>query len=224
MYRLLFYLTLASMLISASMVFIYAPQERVMGVIQKIFYFHVAAAWTGFLALFVVFAASVLFLFTKRVKYDRLAGASAELGVLFITIVLITGPIWGKAAWGTWWTWEPKLTTTLILWLIYVAYLILRKSAQNAVEAGNMSAIFGIIGFINIPLVYYAVDLWGRKLHPPAITGGGLPFEMLITLIITVASFSLLYMYLLRTVYEMTVINDRVIIHRRKILNLYRWE
>ncbi|MBI4649704.1 cytochrome c biogenesis protein CcsA, partial [Candidatus Desantisbacteria bacterium] len=124
-------LTFTSMLISLYAVFIYVPVEKVMGIIQKIFYFHVPLAWVSFLAFFVVFVMSILYLLKKDHIYDITAYCAAEIGILFCTLVLITGPIWARPIWNAWWTWEPRLTTTLILWFIYIAYLMLRHFTEN---------------------------------------------------------------------------------------------
>ena len=108
--------------------FFYAPVERIMGIVQKIFYFHVASAWIGFAAFFVTFVASILYLITKKYTFDDIAAASAEIGLAFCTIVILTGPLWAKPAWGKFWTWDPRLTSTLLLWFIYVGYIMLRHT------------------------------------------------------------------------------------------------
>ncbi|HLS23122.1 MAG TPA: cytochrome c biogenesis protein CcsA, partial [Pseudogracilibacillus sp.] len=115
------------MIISLYLIFIWSKIERIMGPVQKIFYFHVASAWNAFFAFFIVFIFSVLYLIRKKRTYDIIAGISAEIGVIFTAIVLITGPIWARSAWNTWWVWEPRLTTTLILFFMYIAYLVLRQ-------------------------------------------------------------------------------------------------
>ena len=224
MVRKLGILTFVFMVITLTTVFLFAPEERIMGPIQKIFYFHVASAWTGFFAFFVVFMASLLFLAARDAKYDRIAASSAELGILFITIVLLTGPIWARAAWGTWWTWEPKLTTTLVLWFIYIAYLVVRSLGANDISGKNTAAVFGIVGFLNVPLVYYSVEWWGRKLHPAAVTGGGLASEMVITLIISVISFNILYLYLMFQSYNLLKIKEELFNRKREAINLITWE
>ncbi len=213
-------IVILSMVVALVVIFFFAPEERVMGVVQKIFYFHLASAWTGFLAFFVVFIVSIMYLITNKAKYDKLAQGSAELGVLFITIVLITGSIWGKAAWGSFWTWEPKLTTTLIVWFFYVTYLMLRDLTMDSAIFSKIASIFGIIGFINIPLVYYSVEWWGRKLHPPSMMENGLPPEMVITLMITVISFSFVYLYFLNKSYKIMELKEKVIIKKREAINL----
>lgn len=217
-------LTFVFMAITIGLIFLYVPEERIMGPIQKIFYFHVASAWTGFFAFFVVFLSSMLFLITKDTKYDIIAASSAELGTLFITIVLLTGPVWARAAWGTWWTWEPKLTTTLVLWFIYIAYLVVRNVSTNETGRQSIAAIFGIVGFINVPLVYFSVEWWGRKLHPPTVTGGGLAGEMMFTLLFTVISFTLLYLYILKHSYDLFKLKEILITKKMEAIRLITWE
>jgi len=181
------------------MTFIYAPMEKVMGVVQKIFYFHVASAWNAFFAFFIVFVASIAYLLNKNEKWDTIAKVSAEIGVVFTTIVLVTGPIWGHAAWGRWWTWEPRLTTTLILWFIYLAYVLVRASSIEGEKKATMAAVFGIIGFIDVPIVFFAIRWWGSLAHPEVVTGsgGGLDPRMLHALITSVIAFTCIYFYLL---------------------------
>jgi heme exporter protein C len=197
MKKILAVATLIVMLLALYMAFIYAPTERTMGNIQRIFYFHVPLAWVAFLAFFVVFIYSILYLWKNSAVYDRVAMASAEIGVLFTTLVLITGSVWGRAAWGAWWTWDPRLTTTLILWLIYIAYKILR-SAVPAPLGARYAAVLGIVGFLDVPLAFLAIRWW-RSIHPMVISSRGLSISpaMLHTLLISLAAFTLLYFYLL---------------------------
>ena len=180
-------------------VFMYSPDERVMGPVQKIFYFHVASAWNGFLAFFVVFVASIAYLRTRKPFWDVMAYASAEIGVVFTTIVMITGPMWAKVAWSVWWNWEPRLTTTLILWFVYGAYLLMRSAAEGGSEReAVLGAVFGIVGFADVPLVYMSARWW-RVAHPIVIEGGKMNMEpsMAMTLMISVFAFTLLYFHLL---------------------------
>ena len=142
-----------------------APKERTMGNIQRVFYFHVPSAMMSFLGFAVVLLGSVLYLIRRTPQWDILAHAASELGVLFCTIVLVTGPIWARPVWGTWWTWETRLTLTLLLWLVYVAYLLLRVYVDEPELRARFSAILGIIGFLVVPFVYFSVYLWGG-LHP----------------------------------------------------------
>ena len=146
---------------------IYAPQEATMGDVQRIFYFHVAAGWVSFLAFFVVFICGIIFLKTGSARWDRLALSSAELGVLFLTMVLLTGPLWAKPVWNTWWSWDARLTTSLVLWLIYVAYLMVRHYASDRERGARFAAVFGIIGFLDVPIVYMSIRWW-RTLTGPA--------------------------------------------------------
>lgn len=189
-------ITFLLMTAATYMVFLYAPLERVMREVQKIFYFHVGVAWNAALAFLVVFIVSVLYIITKDPKWDRYGMASAEIGLLFATLVLVTGPIWGKSAWNTWWTWEPRLTSSLVIWFIYVAYFLVRGAVTEYHRKATLSAVFGIVGFLNVPIVYYSVHLW-RVSHPMVFgsTGGGLHPKMLQALIVTVFAFTSLYIY-----------------------------
>ncbi|WP_408955603.1 cytochrome c biogenesis protein [Natroniella sp. ANB-PHB2] len=183
--------------LSLYMIFIYAPRERIMGDIQRLFYYHLASAWVAFFAFFVVFVTSIIYLKKRDRISSAISLASAEIGVIFTTIVLITGPIWARPIWNRWWTWDPRLTTTLILWFIYLAYILIRLSAEDE-KTGLLAAIFGIIGFINVPIVFMSIRWW-RSIHPQVIEGGGSSINplMLHTLFVSVAAFSLLYFYLL---------------------------
>lgn len=172
-------------------IFIVVPPEQKMGIIQKIFYFHVPAAWISFLSFGVVFVASILYLWKQEERYDQLAHASGEIGLVFCTLVLITGPIWGRPVWGVWWTWDSRLTTTLVLWLIYVAYLMVRAYGGN--RGPRYGAVLGIVGFLDVPIVYFSIRWW-RTIHPPPVT---LAPSMVVTLLISLVAFTLLYLCLL---------------------------
>ena len=191
------FLTYVLMLLALYTIFIYAPVEKTMGVIQKIFYIHVPSAFLAYLAFFITFIASILYLYRKDSKWDTVAHCAVETGVIFCTIVLITGPIWAKPVWNVWWTWDPRLTTTLILWFTYVAYLMLRRSVKENQRA-NLSAVFGIIGFINVPITFFSIRLW-RTIHPVIITSRGLnmSWSMKFSLIITFIAFCFLFFYIL---------------------------
>jgi heme exporter protein C len=186
-----------SMLIALYTIFIYAPVEKTMGIIQKIFYIHVPSAFLAYLAFFITFIASIIYLSRKDSKWDTVAHCAVETGVIFCTIVLITGPIWAKPIWNVWWTWDPRLTTTLILWFTYAAYLMLRKSVKENQRA-NLSAVFGIIGFINVPITFFSIRLW-RTIHPVVITSSGLnmSWPITLTLILTFIAFCFLFFSLL---------------------------
>lgn len=188
------------MLADIALIFLWVPTEQVMGVAQRIFYFHVPLAWTGLLSTAVVFISSIVYLWKGQRRWDALAHSSAELSVMLITLTLITGATWAKMAWGVWWTWEPRLTTTLILWLMYMGYLMLRAYAPTPSLAARYSAVMGIIAFIDVPIVYFSVDLW-RGIHPRVVgvgaTSGSLDSDMLITLIFSVFTFTVLFTYVL---------------------------
>src|SRR3989304_3971718 len=157
--KLLMGLTFVGMIASLYMAFIYAPTEMVMGNIQRIFYFHMGAVWVATIAFTVVFIASIQYLRKQTRFWDIMAYSSAEIGVLFTTLTIITGSIWAKPVWGTWWTWDPQLTTTFILWILYIVYLILRSSAGSDVKKAKFAAVFGIIAFLDLPLVYASARL-----------------------------------------------------------------
>jgi heme exporter protein C len=186
----------ALMIAALCMVFVYVPTEKHGGIVQRIFYFHVPVAWVSFLAFFVTFIASILYLWKREVKWDAVACASAEVGVIFTTLVLITGPIWAKPAWGIWWTWDARLTTSLVLWLIYVAYLLVRSLANEPAKGARYGAVIGIVGFIDVPIVFLTVNLW-RTQHPTTIIfEGGLTTPMLMTLMVSIVAFTVLYVLL----------------------------
>lgn len=182
-------------------VFVYVPTEQAQGIVQRIFYFHVSSAFTMFLAFFIVFLASIVYLWKRLPWWDNVAASAAEIGVVLCTLVLITGPIWARPIWGNWWSWDPTLTLTLVLWLIYVAYLMLRADTYDE-RRTRFAAVLGIIGFIDVPLIRWSVEKW-RTIHPKPVViqeGGatGLPPSMLFTFLICLVAFVLLFSYLLR--------------------------
>src|SRR5438094_4939549 len=148
-----------------------APTERTMGDVQRIFYYHVPSAWAAFLLFIINFVASLLYLIRKNIKADILAQVSAEVGVVFCTVVLVTGPIWARPVWGIWWTWDVRLTSTLVLWLIYVSYLILRRFSSSG-QTPLMAAVLAIFGALDVPLVYFSIRFF-RTQHPQPVIGGG---------------------------------------------------
>jgi heme exporter protein C len=179
------------------MVFIFAPTEETMGDVQRIFYFHVASAWVGLAAFFVVFVAGIAYLRTYRLRWDMLALSSAEIGVVFISMALITGSLWARPTWNTWWTWDPRLTTSAILWTIYVVYLMLRGAVDEPLQRARLAAVFGIIGFIDVPIVFMAIRWW-RTIHPVIFRSQGfdLSGRMLTAFVVCLVSFTLLYVTL----------------------------
>jgi len=184
-------------------VFFFVPTEASMGIVQRIFYIHVPAAWVGFMAFGIVAICSAMYLWLGEEKLDQAAVSAAEGGVLFTTIVLLSGPLWAKLAWGTWWTWEPRLTLTLLLWFIYVGYFMVRNSTENPERGKRFAAVVGIVGALNIPLIHMSV-LWFRSLHPQPVVartdGPQLHPDMLTTLLTALVAWIILFLaiFLLR--------------------------
>ncbi len=194
-------LALGWFIVALHMIFLYAPEEMTMGEVQRIFYIHVPSAWTALTGFIIIFFASLVYLWKRSRRADEVAHAAAEVGFVFCTGVLITGPLWAKPVWGIWWTWDARLTLTFLLWLLYVAYLMLRGYLINPGRAANLCAVVGIIGFIDVIIDYMAIRWW-RTQHPqPVILGGpasGLDPRMLATLLVSWGAFLCLFFYLLR--------------------------
>ena len=197
-------LTFIGMMTSIFMIFLYVPTDAIEGIPQRIFYFHVPIAWIGMLAFGVLAVASIGYLWKKDERWDWLARASAEVGTIFITLALITGSIWGRTTWGTWWTWDARLTTTLILWFIYIGYMMLRSYMGRTPASARSGAVLAIIGVIDVPIIYESVNWW-RTLHPQAEVGtpGALPPEVVLTLMISLVTFTLLYSFLMVQIYQL---------------------
>ncbi|HWO90218.1 MAG TPA: cytochrome c biogenesis protein CcsA [Gemmatimonadales bacterium] len=174
----------------------FTPLEATQGAAQKIFYIHVPSAWTAFLAYGVVGVCSVLYLFLKDLRLDRFAACSAEVGTVFCTGVLISGPIWGKPIWGTWWTWDFRLSSTLFLWFLFVGYIVLRGAVTEPRQRARFSAVLGILGMLLVPFIHVSVTLF-RTLHPQPVVlkpeGPSLPGSMLVTLLFSFLAFTLMY-------------------------------
>src|SRR5256886_2561083 len=199
-------LSLIGMMLSIWMIFLYVPMDAIQGNPQRIFYFHVPMAWLGMLGFLIVAIGGIGYLVKKDERWDWVARASAELGALFITLALITGSIWGRTIWGTWWTWDPRLTTTLILWFIYIGYLMLRSYMGRTSASARAGAVLAIIGLIDVPIIYESVNWW-RTLHPQAVLPLGsspqLPLEMLLTLVVAFITFTLLFSFLMVQLYQL---------------------
>lgn len=148
-----------------------APTEQTMGDVQRIFYYHVPSAWTAFLLFTINFVASILYLARRNPAADIVALVSAEVGVVFCTIVLVTGPIWARPVWGIWWTWDMRLTSTLVLWLIYVSYLMLRRFSSSG-QTPLLAAALSVLGALCVPFVYFSIWFF-RTQHPQPVMGGG---------------------------------------------------
>ena len=185
--------TAALTLVDGYLIFVVAPTDEVLGHIQRIFYVHVPISILSFLGFLICAVAGVGYLIRHTEVWDRVAHASAEVGVVFVTLALITGVIWARPVWGVWWTWEPRLTTTLILWLIYVAYLMIRHYAPTPQQGRSWSAVVGIIGFVDVPIVYYSVQWW-RSIHPVQVIGPEAADDALEPIMARIVVFSMLAM------------------------------
>ena len=212
-------LLLISMIAALALVFLYVPTEKEMGLVQRIFYFHVPSAISAFVAFFLVFLGSVQYLRTQAAKWDRLARCAAELGVLFSVIVLITGPIWARPIWGVYWRWEPRLTSMLIMFSLYVAYLMVRSYGADSTRTPRLAAVLGILAFANVPLVYYSVNLWAaeQQLHPQKVA---LAPEMKYTLYICYGAFFLLFFFLLKRRLELEKVADELTQLRQQLTDI----
>lgn len=188
----------AAMAAALWLVFLVAPREAVMGDVQRIFYFHVPAAWVGYLALSVTFVASLLFLAQRKQRWDSLALSSAEIGLVFVTEGIISGSIWAKATWGVWWTWEPRLTTSAVLWLIYASYLTLRRTMEDEGRRARIAAVYSVLGFVAVPINLMAIRWW-RTVHPLVFDSAGahLSPPMLAVLAFCVGAWTLFYVAVL---------------------------
>lgn len=194
-------LTLVSMMASLFMVFDYVPTEAQQGIVQRIFYFHVPCAWVAFAAFGLAAIAGIFYLWLGQQVWDDLAYACAEIGMVFCTLVLVTGSIWAKPIWGTWWTWDSRLTTTLILWLLYGGYLMLRAMGGDSQQTARFAAVVAIVAAADVPVIIVSVRLW-RTIHPAVLITrqGGHGLEdprMVATLLVAMAAFTALFAWIL---------------------------
>jgi heme exporter protein C len=200
LWDIFFIATALLMVLSLYLVYFWVPTEANLGISQRIFYLHVPLAWLGMISIVIVAFASFMHLLTKRDKWDSIAYSSAELGVVFITLLLVTGIMWSEAAWGRWWTWDARLTTTLILWFVYVAYIMVRAYGPQGSLGARYGAVVAIIGALDAPIIYMAT-VWWRTQHPdlnigPLAESGGIEdSRMQLTLWVSVLTFSMLYGY-----------------------------
>ena len=176
------------------------PADATQGDVQRIMYIHVPSAWLAYLAFFVTMAAGLGYLVRRDPRLDRVAVSSAEIGVVFTGLAIATGAIWGRPTWGRWWDWDPRLTTTAVLFLVYVGYLLLRSVVADPDRRARVAAVIGLVGFLNVPIVHFSV-LWWRSLHqPPTVIRPGDPtidHLLLAQLLYSVVAFTLLYLWLL---------------------------
>jgi heme exporter protein C len=193
--------SLVLMLAALYMVFEYVPTEAEQGIVQRIFYFHVPCAWVAFAAFGLVAVAGVFYLWLGGQIWDDLGYAAAETGMLFCTLVLITGSLWAKPIWGAWWTWDSRLTTTFVLWLLYGGYLMLRAMIDDSPQVARFAAVVGIVAALDVPVIIVSVKLW-RTIHPAVLVTrqGGHGLEdprMVATLLVSLAAFTVLFAWLL---------------------------
>jgi heme exporter protein C len=208
------WLTCLAMIAALAMVFLYVPNEQVQGMPQRIFYFYLPAAWNTFLGFFVVAGASAAYLWQGDRFSDLLAQAAAEVGMVFCTVVLLTGSLWARPIWGVWWTWNPRLTMVVILWTIYAAYMLLRVLAGDNELIARYAAVLGIVGVLDIPILYIAVRLW-RGIHPKVER---MAPEMAWTLLVCAGAFLGLFAWLVWLCLRSLQLQDEVAALRREAL------
>ena len=198
--RLLGVAALLALGVSAALSLVVAPPDAVQGEVQRLMYVHVPAAWLAYLSFLVVFVSSVAYLRTSRTRWDRVAAASAEIGVLFTALAIVLGALWGKPVWGTWWTWDPRLTTTAMLLLIYIGYIAVRRITDSPTRRARWSAVIGVVGFVDVPIVHLSV-VWWRSLHQQStvlrLGGPQIEGSMLTALLVAVGAFTIVYAYLM---------------------------
>ena len=195
------------MALTLYLVFFWVPTDANLGVSQRIFYFHVPLGMIGLVSIIVVAVASIMHLVTGKERWDSLAYATAELGIVFATLIIVTGSIWAKPVWGVWWTWDAKLTTTLILWFIYAGYLMLRAYGPKGSQGARYGSVVAVIGAIDAPIIYMAAQWW-RTAHPnlnvgPLAESGSMDSSMALGLLISLLAFVVLFVYLLLERYSM---------------------
>ena len=195
------------MALTLYLVFFWVPTDANLGVSQRIFYFHVPLGMIGLVSIIVVAVASIMHLLTGKERWDSLAYATAELGIVFATLIIVTGSIWAKPVWGVWWTWDAKLTTTLILWFIYAGYLMLRAYGPKGSQGARYGSVVAVIGAIDAPIIYMAAQWW-RTAHPnlnvgPLAESGSMDSNMALGLLISLLAFVVLFVYLLMERYSM---------------------
>jgi heme exporter protein C len=211
--RALGWATVVGLLGTALLGLLVVPPDAHQGDVQRLMYVHVPAAWLAFLSFGAVFVASVAYLRTGQIRWDRIAVSSAEIGVLFCALTIVLGSLWGRPVWGAWWTWDPRLTTTAVLLLVYVGYLSLRRVADSPSRRAHWSAVVGVVGFVDVPIVHMSV-VWWRSLHQEAtVLRPGAPTmagSMLATLLFSTVAFSIAYGYLMAVRTRVGRVEDRV--------------
>ena len=227
-------ITVLAVLIALYLALVYAPPAaNLVGaaqIAQRIFYFHVPSAWVGFLAFLVTFVASIAHLWKGGRQWDVMALSSVEIGLIFTTMVVFTGPLWAKPTWGVWWVWsDPKLSTVTVLWLIYFAYLMLRNTVEDEARRARLAAVLGIVGFLDVPIVFGAVRWWGQSVaHPIVFGSGGLSDSprMLTAFLFCLGTFTILYVVMLiqrvrleKMRHEVERLKSRITEHASRLTN-----
>jgi len=198
----------ALMLVAGVAIFVYAPTDYLQGAVQRIFYLHVSSAITAYGCFAVVLVGGIVYLRNESPAADRFARAGALTGVVFTTVTLVMGMLWAKPIWGTFWTWDARLTSTLVLWMIYAGYLLVRRFADPGRSAARLAAVVGIFGFIDVPVVHFSVTWW-RTQHPgPVVVNDALPPEMLATFLFTLACTLVLAAVMIAIRYRIEVLLD----------------
>jgi heme exporter protein C len=203
--------------VATALVFFYAPIEAVMGPVQKVFYFHVANAWVGMLGFGVALIAAIVYLITKKMDWDLIGLGAIEIGLTFMLITIITGSIWARPIWNTWWTWDPRLTTATVMELVYLAYLLLRQGIEDPERRARFGAVYAIIGFISVPLTFFSIR-FSRTIHPVVIGSGdpsaqgtfAMTPAMGLTFAISLIAFTVLFVSLLWHRIRLGVLADKV--------------
>lgn len=212
--KILFAASLVLMILNLANIFMYTPVEASQGIMQKIFYVHVPCAFNMYLGFAIGFVFSLLYLWKRNDRFDQIAYSAIEVGFVFACCVLLSGPVWAKGAWGKYWDFDPRLTSTLVIWFIYFSYILLRRYFGAAAKSKIFGAIIAIIGFLDVPVIHYSVKIW-RGVHPNVISkkasSGGLPPSMLRTFLISSAVFLIVYafIFLLRLRREIVKRNDK---------------
>jgi len=207
------------------MVFLFAPLEAVMNYVQKIFYFHIANAWVGMLGFLAAAVAGILYLVKKDLKWDLVELAAVEISVVFFSITIVSGSIWARPTWGTWWTWDPRLTTAAILEMIYLAYLLLRQGIEDPERRARFSAVYTLIGSLSVPLTFFSIILW-QTIHPEIIGGGnsgsvgsfGMTTPMLLTMFYCLFTFSFVFVTLFWYRIRLGRLSEQVEILKLKVM------
>jgi len=210
--------TITLLFIATGLVFFFAPIEAIMGNVQKVFYFHVASAWVGMLSFIVAAVVGILYLSREEIKWDTIGLSSVEIGLVFSIIAVVSGSIWARPIWNTWWTWDPRLTTTTIMIFVYAAYLMLRSGIDDPDKMARFGAVYAIIGFVSVPLTFFSARLY-RTIHPviigsnqPGATGSfDMTASMQFVFFFSLVSFSFIYLDLLWHRVRLGILQEKII-------------